>query len=373
MKKILLTLALWLASLPAFAQCNGVFPANTLCGNLTGSPAPPSAFTASGTVAGPATSVIGHFATWANTVGTLLADFNLYAAANVWSGSNNFTSTFQINGNTVTWPATTGTVPFLGTNQTWTGNNTFSTGTDNFTGTFQIGGVTVTLPVSVPNGGTGNATATANTVPINNGTSAQAATNVGTTGSCVAGVTGGTPQFTAGCRELLVVLTANNSTTLTDTTHITSAYTNYELVFNQLIVGTNNSTCVINVYVTGVLQTSGYFGTYSGFSVGLSRGGYVTYGVPCSYQASTQANTQPGINGTIRLYSPSITSTTHSMLGAVVFPDGTGESLLQIGGGYNAASGAVTGIQVCDSTSPPTCLTGANGLVSGTVSIYGIN
>lgn len=128
MKKILLALALWLIPLAAFAQCNGVFPANTLCGNLTGSPAPPSAFTASGTVAGPGSSVIGHFATWANTTGTLLADFNLYAASNAWSGPNNFTSTFQINGNTITWPATAGTVPFLGTNNVWTGANTFAAG-----------------------------------------------------------------------------------------------------------------------------------------------------------------------------------------------------------------------------------------------------
>ena len=48
MKKLLLALALCLLSLPAAAQCNGIFPANTVCGNLTGVPAPPGPASQSG-------------------------------------------------------------------------------------------------------------------------------------------------------------------------------------------------------------------------------------------------------------------------------------------------------------------------------------
>lgn len=49
MKRLLIALALWLAPFAAFAQCNGVFPNNTVCGNVTGSgnlprPTTPSAF-----------------------------------------------------------------------------------------------------------------------------------------------------------------------------------------------------------------------------------------------------------------------------------------------------------------------------------------
>lgn len=49
MKKLLLTLALLLAPTASFAQCNGVFPNNTVCGNVTGAgnlprPTSPSAF-----------------------------------------------------------------------------------------------------------------------------------------------------------------------------------------------------------------------------------------------------------------------------------------------------------------------------------------
>lgn len=74
MKKLLLALALFLAPSLAFGQCNGQFPANTLCGNLTGSPAAPRAFSASGTVVGPGSSTIDDIATWANTGGTQLKD-----------------------------------------------------------------------------------------------------------------------------------------------------------------------------------------------------------------------------------------------------------------------------------------------------------
>jgi hypothetical protein len=83
-------LGLFLWSAPAQAQCTGVFPAKTLCGNLGATAAPPKPFSASGTVIGPSSSVVGHFATWANTTGTQLADFDLFGTANSWSGTQTF-------------------------------------------------------------------------------------------------------------------------------------------------------------------------------------------------------------------------------------------------------------------------------------------
>jgi len=75
MKKLLIALALLLIPSAASAQCTGRFPANTLCGNLTGVAAPPHAFPAGGShTIGPATTVVGDVATWANVGGTLLAD-----------------------------------------------------------------------------------------------------------------------------------------------------------------------------------------------------------------------------------------------------------------------------------------------------------
>lgn len=77
MRKLLLALALVLAPSIAFAQCNGVFPPHTLCGNLSASPALPGPVSSSGSVIGPVTSVVGDLAVWANVTGTQLADSNV--------------------------------------------------------------------------------------------------------------------------------------------------------------------------------------------------------------------------------------------------------------------------------------------------------
>jgi hypothetical protein len=52
MKKWLLALVLLLAPTAAFAQCSGVAPANSLCGNLTGSPNVPGFYSATGAITG---------------------------------------------------------------------------------------------------------------------------------------------------------------------------------------------------------------------------------------------------------------------------------------------------------------------------------
>lgn len=74
MKKILLALALFLAPSACWAQCSGVFPANTVCGNLGASPATPSAVPFSGGVIGPGSSTVDDLPYWANSAGTQLGD-----------------------------------------------------------------------------------------------------------------------------------------------------------------------------------------------------------------------------------------------------------------------------------------------------------
>jgi hypothetical protein len=109
MRKILLAALFAFAPSLAFAQCTGVFPPNTLCGNLSGSPAPPSAFSASGNVVGPGSSTINDFALWNNTGGTQLKDAGFTTGTsghavpfldgtNVWSGGATFSSTLTANG-----------------------------------------------------------------------------------------------------------------------------------------------------------------------------------------------------------------------------------------------------------------------------------
>ena len=65
----------------AIAQCTGVFPSNTLCGNLSGSPRPPAAFSAGGTILAPGATTSGHIVTFGNTLGTSLSDTTAIATS----------------------------------------------------------------------------------------------------------------------------------------------------------------------------------------------------------------------------------------------------------------------------------------------------
>lgn len=61
-----------------------------------------------GGIVGPSTTVVNDAACWGNTVGTLLKDCGAFVTVggnNTWTGTNNFTGTFQIGGVTQTFPA----------------------------------------------------------------------------------------------------------------------------------------------------------------------------------------------------------------------------------------------------------------------------
>ena len=61
-----------------------------------------------GGIVGPATSIVNDVACWNNLVGTLLKDCGAAISTstnNTWTGTNNFTGTFQIGGVTQTFPA----------------------------------------------------------------------------------------------------------------------------------------------------------------------------------------------------------------------------------------------------------------------------
>src|SRR5215469_10903817 len=76
MKKLLLATTMFFAPTLVWAQCTGVFPANTLCGNLSGSPQPPAAFSASTSIVGPGpTTVVGNIVDWTNTSGSQIGSF----------------------------------------------------------------------------------------------------------------------------------------------------------------------------------------------------------------------------------------------------------------------------------------------------------
>jgi hypothetical protein len=118
--------------------------------------------------------------------------------------------------------------------------------------------------VGIVYGGTGLATLTANNVILGNGTSTPQFVAPGTTGNVLTsnGTTWTSAAPPAAGPVLLATLTASSSASLSDTTHITSAYNSYTFIFRALLLSSstqlktlysiNNGTSYLS---TGYVQT----------------------------------------------------------------------------------------------------------------------
>ncbi len=244
-----------------------------------GSPASP------GTVFGPGSSVVGDFALWNNTVGTLLKDAT---PTQVTALLNQFTASLQ------------GLVPASGG------------GTTNF---LRADGTFAAPPA---------------------------------------------PALT-----LLGTITASGSpTTLSAITHLTNAYSEYELVFEQLVPGTNASALSFQVYSGGAFNTSGYvamanFVTSAASTVATSS----TTAIPLTYSANA-FNGAPGVNGRMLLHNPSATAIC-ACEGEVIYAQSASAGYAGVNFGYWNTAAAITGFQFS--------FGGTVTFSSGTVRIYGRN
>lgn len=369
MRKLFLTLAFLLVAPQAWAQCTGVFPANTLCGNLSGTPQPPAAFAAGGTVVGPASSTSGHIATFGNNVGSQLFDLPTITTSQAvfftgitgfqsnatfsfptsFNALTNFTSTFQVNSQTIVFPAAADTLGGLGTSQSWTGTN-------NFSGPLRaIGDTTLSHVISeffnpaipVGSGGTGNATLSAHTVLLGSGTTPVSATSAGVTGQCVVS-NGATidPAFISGCRVLLASTTVNTSTaSISDTTHITSTYNDYDIVLEncQPVASANN--LIMFYVVNGGNATSNYVNlAWAGTGGGAFTNTNSTTSMPLVNTTNNQNNSAPGYSGTIRLHSPTTTGI-RRINGVASYNNASGDEPTVFSGYLNVGA-VVTGFQI---------------------------
>jgi hypothetical protein len=231
------------------------------------------------------------------------------------------------------------------------------TGTTNAT-------IALTTPVSATNGGSGVSNPTAHAILVGEGSSAFASVGPGTLGQ-FEGAQGASadPAYTSGPWTLLATLPASSSATLTDTTHITSSYAQYEIVFEDILPATNAVSCEIQFYIGGILQTSGYSESNNGAGTGgtfLGQGSASTTFIPCSY-GSSAASAGPGQNGSIRFNRPSV-SVIHPVWGTFSGnAAGNGGATENVAGYFNTA-GTITGINV---------LFSAGNIASGNVKIYG--
>jgi hypothetical protein len=162
---------------------------------------------------------------------------------------------------------------------------------------------------------------------------------------------------------LLATLTASNSATLSDTTHLTSSYTTYEILFANILPATNAVSCQLQVHTGGAYVATSYISNVVQVTGASISAGTNTTGIICG-GASAVLNTGPGISGIIRISNPSQTTSPKMMIGSLAHPT-TGPALygLTTFGYWNGGNGAVDGFQVIMSS---------GNITSGTIKIYGI-
>lgn len=196
-------------------------------------------------------------------------------------------------------------------------------------------------PIAVASGGTGAATASANTIfAAPNGSS-------------------GAPGFRHSvCADLPAGAWCKiNSTTVTgagalsDTTSFAGGFAHYVLKYDHVTFGTSGSILALQVYVDGVLQTSGYVG---------GTGSYIY----AAYQGGYGPTTGPGISGVLFMDNPADTTQPKNIEGHAGGFYTTGSYLSgTVGGAYTGGNGAITGV----------LLGASSGTISGTLTVYGYN
>jgi hypothetical protein len=167
----------------------------------------------------------------------------------------------------------------------------------------------------------------------------------------------------AGAWRLLNTLTASGSSTIQDTTSLSTTYAEYEIVITELVPATNNATLFLQIHSGGTYKSSGgYFSaSWTVTNIGGTAVLTATTGILIS-AGNTVVNSAPGLSGVIRCYNPSANQITHWTGQATSFRSGlTNNDIVYSGGAYSSA-GVVDGFQITSS---------AGNLTSGTVKVYG--
>lgn len=167
-------------------------------------------------------------------------------------------------------------------------------------------------------------------------------------------------------RKLLNTLTATGTpSSLQDTTSITAAFSDYEIVFENLIpVLATGVTAELLVHTSSAFPSSGYL------SSTILAGGAAIVEHPTTYiplsRASDVASTI-GFSGSIRLFNANNTASPKQWAGLIssLSFQNTGVHVLTVVGGYyNGGNTAIDGFQF---------LFSSGNITSGSIKIYGLN
>lgn len=178
-----------------------------------------------------------------------------------------------------------------------------------------------------------------------------------------------------GTLVLLTTLTASNSATLDDTTHITPTYDEYMIALRNLVPVTNSVSFKLRISTDGgsTYKSSGYLSQLTGaFNAGSGGAGDGTEAATDSILltgAGTNLNTLTntaglGVSGTIYLHAPNGTSSAAMVTGSVTWSAVTNSiNTGTIGGWYNTTGSAINAIRF---------LCSSGNISTGTIKIYGI-
>jgi hypothetical protein len=163
---------------------------------------------------------------------------------------------------------------------------------------------------------------------------------------------------------LLNTLTASTSASLSDTTSLTSSYSSYEILFENLLPAANSVTLELEVHSGGSFQSSSYLGTFFGSTGGASSQGNSTANLQLSV-STVIANSGPGYSGYCKVYAPSGTSVPKQWVceGTYLSTTTSTTATLHAAGYWNGGNGAVDGFEALFST---------GNITSGVIKIYGI-
>lgn len=160
---------------------------------------------------------------------------------------------------------------------------------------------------------------------------------------------------------LNTITVTNGDASEQDTTSFTSAFSMYEVRFENIVPGTNAVTLGLQVQVASAIQTTGYLANvYALNNIGAGGANQTTY-IPLCFPGNL-FNGSPGLSGSVRVSNPS-SNVIHPWWGMTTSAHSTTSADTAWLGGYYNTAGAITGISVFASTGT---------LSSGKVFVVGI-
>jgi hypothetical protein len=231
------------------------------------------------------------------------------------------------------------------------------------------GTITVAGTLNAASGGTGVASPTAHSIPINQGSSAQTTLGPGTTGQCVVQQTSADPIAAGGCMVLLNTLTASGATSISDTTSMTAAYSRYYIVFDNIVPTPTGAACLMTVHSGGSFQSANYqSGSQSNIAGGAQNVASTgsTLSLNCSRGTAAggvNTNSNSGLSGTYLISAPADTTHYKMFTGTAMYTDNSGVRpvLDTVWGSWTGGTGAIDGFSV----------TFTSGTFSGVIRVYG--